>query len=180
VDRETIFHAYAVEAGAEDVELRLMPLLKQEVFNGVYTGGFFKAPASSRFHGCYEGGLFDHHEAVYIKLKELTEKLGFSWSLRSVFIVAFLHDMCKVDMYVKAGEGYSKNLTLSDTRHAEKSLDYIKQYIELTEEEELCIRFHMGAYVKEDWGAFAEAMHKYRTVLYTHTADNDAANVQGT
>lgn len=41
--------------------------------------GFFDAPASTKRHGAYEGGLFDHSFAVAKYLVELTEKLGLTW-----------------------------------------------------------------------------------------------------
>lgn len=41
----------------------------------------------------------------------------------------------------------------------------------LTEEEELCIRYHMGAYETDDWDGFDKAIRKFPNVLFTHTAD---------
>ena len=41
--------------------------------------GFFTAPASTRYHGAYEGGLFDHSLEVGKQLVNLTEKLGLKW-----------------------------------------------------------------------------------------------------
>lgn len=38
--------------------------------------GFFTAPASTKFHGSYEGGLFDHSFNVVMTLIELTTKLN--------------------------------------------------------------------------------------------------------
>lgn len=38
--------------------------------------GFFLAPASTKFHGAYSGGLFDHSKAVTEQLVNLTERLG--------------------------------------------------------------------------------------------------------
>ena len=35
--------------------------------------GYFTAPASTKYHGAYEGGLFDHSWTVYQRLKKLTE-----------------------------------------------------------------------------------------------------------
>ena len=52
--------------------------------------------------------------------------------------------------------------------------------LSLTEEEEemLCIRFHMGAYITDDWDSFDRAIRKYQSVLFTHTADMYASKVQ--
>ena len=46
------------------------------------------------------------------------------------------------------------------------------------EEEMLCIRFHMGAYVTDDLDAFDRAIRKYQSVLFTHTADMYASKVK--
>ena len=60
---------------------------------------FFTAPASSRFHSSYEGGLLDHSLNVYDCLvsymnSEKAKKLGFEYSEESLAIVALLHDLC--------------------------------------------------------------------------------------
>ena len=64
---------------------------------------FFTAPASTRFHGAYEGGLLEHSLNVYeclddfVKRPRLRDKYGFTFSDESVAIVALLHDLCKVN-----------------------------------------------------------------------------------
>lgn len=50
--------------------------------------------------------------------------------------------------------------------------------MELTEEEVLCIRYHMGAYETKDWAGFDLAIKKYPNVLYTHTADMLASKLE--
>ena len=47
----------------------------------------------------------------------------------------------------------------------------------LTEEEIMCIRYHMGAYEKDDWVQFDLAIKKYPNVLFTHTADMYASKL---
>jgi len=49
----------------------------------------------------------------------------------------------------------------------------------LTEEEILCIRYHMGAYNCDDWEGYDKAIRKYPNVLFTHTADMYASKVLG-
>ena len=140
---------------------------------------FFKQPASTKYHGAYEGGLFDHSMAVAKRLVDMTKANGLNWQRpESAVKVAFLHDLCKIDSYRKTEEGYEYNPD-SDRRHAEKSIELAKQFETLTEEEELCIRFHMGAYVKEDWTGFDAAIRQYETVLWTHQADMLASKVDG-
>lgn len=62
--------------------------------------GFFTAPASTKYHGNYEGGLFDHSMAVAAELVYLTDQLKLGWNNpRSPFIVGMFHDLCKIDIY---------------------------------------------------------------------------------
>lgn len=50
----------------------------------------------------------------------------------------------------------------------------------LTEEEIMCIRYHMGAFCdKSEWNDYTRAVHKYTNVLWTHQADMLASHVEG-
>ena len=62
--------------------------------------------------------------------------------------------------------------------HGNKSVMMLSQFINLTEEEIFCIRFHMGAYETDEWDAFDKAIRKYESVLWTHNADMYASKVQ--
>ena len=159
--------------------------------------GYFTAPASSHHHGNYEGGLFDHCFAVTKSLVSFTERLELKWSKPgSPLIVGMFHDLCKVDEYkieitkegkVNFGEedvvGEEVEIEKKDTiikGHGEKSIIYLSQFLTLTEEEILCIRFHMGAYNTEDWNSYDQAIKQFETVLWTHTADMYASKVKNT
>ena len=44
---------------------RMKPeIVSDSVSNFLMDNGFFTAPASTKYHGAYEGGLFDHSLAV--------------------------------------------------------------------------------------------------------------------
>lgn len=62
---------------------------------------FFSAPASSRFHGAYPGGLLEHSINVHNRLGELNAKLWLNLDDESVGIVALFHDLCKVNNYTQ-------------------------------------------------------------------------------
>ena len=146
--------------------------------------GFFTAPASTKFHGAYEGGLFDHSFLVAKYLVELTEKLGLEWKRDiSPYIVGMFHDICKCGLYkAKAdGTGYDFNTDLIIPGHGERSVILIQQFVEITDEELACIRWHMGAYETDTslWKCYNAAVIKYANVLFTHTADMYAAKVLG-
>ena len=52
------------------------------------------------------------------------------------------------------------------------------QGTQLTEEEMLCIRWHMGAFdEKTNWNYYTRAIHKYPNVLWTHMADMVSAHI---
>lgn len=145
--------------------------------------GFFDAPASTKYHGAYEGGLFDHSLAVAEELVNLTERLGLTWSsANSPYIVGMYHDLCKCDEYVWDEESVSFKFNRSKLvpGHGEKSVIIVQRHLILTEEEIVTIRWHMGAFDDEKmWGYYGEAIENFPNVLYTHMADMIASKIRG-
>ena len=140
--------------------------------------GFFEAPASTKYHGNYPGGLFDHSLVVAEELLRLTKCLNLEWERnRSPFIVGMYHDLCKCDSYEKEGGGYIYSPNDSFPGHGAKSVMVLSQIHQLTEEEVYCIRYYMGAYEKEEWNYYDRAIRKYPNVLWTHTADMSASKI---
>ena len=142
---------------------------------------FFEAPASTRFHGCFKGGLLEHSMKVYEILKTKTEDSD------SVKIIALLHDVCKANFYkvdyrnAKNEQGVWEKVpyyTVDDTipyGHGEKSVMMISEFIKLTPEERYAIRWHMGfTEPKELYGTIGIAYKKYPIALLTHEADLEA------
>lgn len=170
-----------------------------EFYNWLIENKFFTQPASTKYHGSYEGGLFDHSYEVTQVLLDMTDRLNLKWKRpESPYIIGMFHDLCKIDNYltivdepgeimmgtnnVKGREihfEYNPNTILKG--HGEKSIMLLSQFIALTEEELFCIRFHMGAYEGQDqWDNYDKAIRKYETVLFTHTADMYASKVKNT
>ena len=151
--------------------------------------GFFTAPASTKYHGAYEGGLFDHSLEVAKNLVELTEKLGLVWERpESPYVVGMYHDLCKCDNYVinpyadlGRNPQYIYNPEIILPGHGDKSIIMLQRYIDLTGEELTCIRWHMGAYETDTklWDYYGRAIETYPNVLYTHTADMIASKIKG-
>lgn len=146
--------------------------------------GFFVAPASTKYHGAYEGGLFDHSLEVAKQLINLTKKLGLVWRhSESPGIIGMFHDLCKCDNYVWdiETEKYKYNPDIIIPGHGDKSIIMLQKYIELTDEEIACIRWHMGAFETDTklWNYYNLAIEKYPNVLYTHTADMIASKIVG-
>lgn len=142
---------------------------------------FYEAPASTKYHGAYVGGLFDHSMNVACVLKYLTS-IGIcsKWeNNRSPVIVGLLHDFTKIGKYNREEDGtftYNSKAQ-SYGGHGSDSVIKLLQILPLNQEEVLCIRYHMGAYEKEDWDGFDRAIKTYPNVLWTHTADIYASKV---
>ena len=145
--------------------------MSKEFDEWLWESGFFTAPASTKYHGAYDGGLFDHSWTVCKRLLKLTTDNKLEWQRpQSPFIVGMFHDICKCDQYKKVGgtvmtfngvevsdpQGYhyeyNQNTLLKG--HGSKSVMILSRFINLTEEEMLSIRYHMGAYEKEEWHSF--------------------------
>lgn len=165
-----------------------------KLMNYLETGGFFTAPASTKYHGAYEGGLYDHSRQVFLRLKDLTEKNDLVWEREeSPFFIGMFHDLCKCDQYIKKegtrtdfngltiqGDGLSHYEYNPDTLlkgHGEKSVLILSHMLTLTEEEMLCIRYHMGAYEKDEWPEYDKAIRKANNLLYVNLADMLASKV---
>lgn len=142
--------------------------------------GFFNVPASTKYHGCHDGGLFEHSFNVYLHLCKLTASHDLLWMRKeSTFVIGILHDLCKVDSYTKTETGFTYRTDTLFGGHGEKSVMLCGMLpITLTEEEAACIRYHMGAFVeKDEWKYYTGAIHRYPNVLWTHMADMLATHV---
>lgn len=162
------------------------PYIPQKIGKWLIDNGFFTAPASTRFHGAYDGGLFDHSFQVAWELVCLTRNNNLKWqNPRSPYLIGMMHDLCKIDQYRKLNEPDEKGrlYVWNDTPikgHGEKSVILLSQLMDLTEEETECIRWHMGAFdEKENWQCFTDAIKKFPNVLWTHQADMIASHIKG-
>lgn len=126
-----------------------------DLMQWIDANGFFEAPASKRHHGANPGGLAEHSINVFRRLLKLNaeeEKRQQSpqYDLETVAICGLLHDLCKIDAY-RLTEGQQGKPEYQLTKkfpagHGEKSVILILQFIHLTQEEILAIRWHMGQY----------------------------------
>ena len=146
--------------------------------------GFFEMPASTKYHGAYSGGLFDHSIEVARQLIDITKKMHLLWHRNeSPFLVGILHDLCKCDSYIfdEAENKWKYRNDILIPGHGEKSVIMAQDILNLTREEILCIRWHMGAYETDTkmWDYYGRAVETYPNVLWTHTADMLASKVTG-
>lgn len=149
--------------------------------------GYYDAPAARSHHGACWGGLFNHSLQVGYELVNLTNKLGLEWQRHeSPMIVGLLHDVCKLDDYTclpfgeepdKPGIEWNKDALYPG--HGDKSLIMLMGYIDLTEEEKACIRYHMGSFTdKKEWEYYSRAVKIFPNILYTHMADMIASQIK--
>ena len=151
---------------------------------------FFTAPASSRQHSNYEGGLCQHSINVYKRFLKLGQnEYGKNWqekiSPESVAIIALLHDLCKTNFYVVEmrnvkvdGEWVQKPFYKVEDNlpygHGEKSVYMISGFMKLTREEAMAINWHMGAFdprVQNNSAVLSNVFYRYPNVFLFHLAD---------
>lgn len=152
---------------------------------------FFRAPASTRFHGAYEGGLCAHSVNVYRRLCMLLDSIpdALKVSPESRAVCALLHDLCKVNFYGVEMRNRKNDetgrwekvpfYTVSEKfhyGHGEKSVFLIQRFMELTTEEAVAIRYHMGAFREGEGADYAAACEAYPLAFFLHTADMMASH----
>ena len=153
--------------------------------------GFFKAPASTRFHGAREGALAEHSLNVFHLAYDLANTWqGKEWleeNLNSIIICSLLHDLGKagqfnkplyVENILKKGRSEAQPYKLNDDLltldHEIVSVIEASKYIKLTEDEQRAIAWHNGLY-----GTFKYQIAGKETPLYMiiHFADMWASRV---
>ena len=156
------------------------------------TIGFFTAPASTQFHGAYEGALVEHSLNVYRCADALANILfsedKYKEFQNSIILCSILHDVGKCGQFgkqlyvpniLKGGKQsdakpYERNKDLMTLPHEIVSCIEITKYIDLTEDEQLAIAWHNGLY-----GTFKYDIQGKETPLYMiiHFADMWASRV---
>ncbi len=155
---------------------------------------FFTAPASTRYHNAFEGGLFRHSLNVYdclcayMERERVKNEYRLKASPETIAIVSLLHDLCKVNFY-KIGWRNVKNeetgqwekqprYEIHDTLpygHGEKSVYMISGFMRLTREEAMAIRWHMGFSGIEDKNSVGQALSMYPLAFAMTVADMEAS-----
>ena len=153
---------------------------------------FFSAPASTKYHLAFEGGLVRHSLNVYRCLKDylsrerVKNEYCLEYSEESIAIVALLHDLCKTNFYkigfrnVKDDNGIWQRVPtyeINDTLpygHGEKSVYIISGYMKLTREEAFAIRYHMGFSNGDDERNVGKAFEMFPLAVALSFADMEA------
>lgn len=150
---------------------------------------FRVAPASTRYHNAFEGGLLEHSLNVYYELirqQDLIRLLNIPND--TLIITALLHDICKVNYYKVDMRNVKKNGTwvqepyytvddLYPIGHAEKSIIIAQEFIKLNDVEVAMIRNHMGGFVDNSYFSSSALFNKYPESLLLHMADMRATYI---
>lgn len=151
---EIVFHRYPDEINR--------PRYLKSLLQWLRSTDFYRAPASTRYHEAYIGGLLVHTLNVYNNMLELIKIPQFSSidDIHSAALVALTHDWCKIDYY----ESYEKNVKNETTGLWEKQLAFrtnqrgislghgvssmflVEKFFRLTPDEALAIRWHMDRF----------------------------------
>ena len=159
------------------------------------TTDFYVAPASTRYHLNYAGGLLEHSLHVYDNLvRRVGEDELCEADAESVAVTALFHDLCKVNFYKKGtrnvkedGMWRTKEVFEVDDRmpfgeHGDKSIILIQHFMRLREQEILAIAAHMGGWttaVKGGGGSYVgKAFERSRLAVHLHIADFEASYLQ--
>jgi hypothetical protein len=168
---------------------------------------FFYAPASTKYHGNYEGGLCEHSLNVYKNLSMLVHsKEGLDeccYDDNTLKIVALMHDISKMNIYERTaknekvycdeGDKYDalgkfkwvttigwgmKSDRFTYGSHEMTSEFIARQFIPLTIDESVAILHHMGG---RNWDSaqdnITEVFGQYKIAILLHLADMLASYV---
>ncbi len=184
--KERFIEIYTREIKRDGAD-RLLDFLQQKC-------DFFTAPASTRFHCSYEGGLCEHSLNVYDCLRSYLDSdrakntFGLDFSDESVAIVSLLHDVCKINTYRTSMRNVKDDKTgiwsrvpyyeYNDTLpygHGEKSVYIVSGFMRLTRDEAMAIRWHMGFSGTEDQKLVGNALRMYPLAMALMIADCEAS-----
>lgn len=144
---------------------------------------FYTAPASTRYHESFEGGLALHSLNVLHHLFNLNEHYETGYDIETLTIVALFHDLCKVGCYKTSMRNVKDEATGVWSKvpyytfdedfkyggHGSKSVFLLQNFIKLTPDEAVAINCHMG--VENGKWEVAEAHRACPLAFLLHTAD---------
>lgn len=178
-----------IAAIRETIVDKLLNTKKDGISRMVYwleASDFFTAPASTKHHYAFEGGLALHSLSVRNTMHKLNMCFDSPILEDSIEIVSLLHDVCKANYYVRKPKKYFDPIKQNrepveyevkdqlPIGHGEKSLYIVGRHLDLNTAEECAIRYHMGAWtpgVVQDPRSFNEAA-EYPLVTLMIAADN--------
>ncbi len=152
---------------------------------------FYYAPASTRFHGAYRGGLLQHSLNVYHEmLRLLSVYPEIEAEKESVLICTLFHDLCKVNLYVTEKRNRKNDLGKWESYdaytfaekfcfggHGSKSVYIVQNFIKLKAHEAVAINCHMSAF-SGDSNSVGKAFEQYPFAWLLSVADQSATYIK--
>lgn len=156
------------------------------------TTDFFTAPASTKFHGNYEGGLCEHSVNVWEELVRLLKAYPeVRVTAETAAIVSLLHDLCKTGCYKQELRNTKVNGVWVQRPfyvfkedfcyggHGSKSVYLIQRHMNLAEAEAVAINCHMGAWDRSPTDySIGSAYEEYPLAWLLHVADESATYIR--
>lgn len=151
---------------------------------------FYSAPASTKYHGAFEGGLLMHSLNVYTQLKKLCDWYECDASDESIAIVALFHDLCKIGTYKpemrwrkdenNQWEQYATWKHDEDYAfggHGSKSVYLVQSFIKLEPDEAAAINCHMGVWDSSTYSNPSPVYERNKLAWLLHVADEAATYI---
>lgn len=173
--------------------------LKDKLIQKLESSDFFTAPASTKYHNAYKGGLCEHSLNVYDNIVKINEMKNLGIDSNTLKIVSLFHDLAKMNFYevyfqnkkryhaggTKKDEGgYFDWETVSAYKvkessdrfvfgsHEQTSEFMLRNYCPLTYEESIAVLHHHGG---RGWDSaqdnIGEVFQRYPIALILHMAD---------
>jgi hypothetical protein len=165
----------------------------QELLEWLDATDFYTAPASTRFHGSYKGGLLEHSLDVYLWLVKLhdffllNKVYDVSEPKDSMVIVALCHDFCKIGSYktemrwrkneFNRWEQYPTYKFEEDFPfggHGSKSVYIVQHFVRLEPHEAAAINCHMGPWDSSTYGNPGSVYEQNKLAWLLHVADESS------
>lgn len=160
-----------------------------ELMKWLERSDFFKAPASTRFHDSYAGGLCEHSLNVYDQLKRLLQVYPeVQCSDETAIIISLFHDLCKVNFYTvqkrnrknedgvwESYDAYAIDEKMAYGGHGSKSVFIVQTFMRLTPEEAISINCHMSSWDGNTY--VGKAYEQYPLAWLLHVADEAATYI---
>ena len=177
-----------------------------DLISKLESSDFFYAPASTKYHGAYEGGLVDHCLSVYDNFKALAAMKGLDSLIShdSIVILSLLHDFSKMNLYKKdyrnkkvyseSGSKYDNmgkfdwvseetySMASFDERflygnHEETSEFMVRHYIPLSYQESVAIVNHHAGMSYDSTEVSSAIIERFPLATLLHLADMLACNI---
>ena len=182
-----------IEANYAEYRQTLEPFVSEDLLRFIDESDFRTAPASTRFHGSYAGGLCEHSLGVLRSLRFFARLAHGMYTEEQLVRSALLHDICKIGTYTTEkrnrkndqGKWEQYDAWITDdpypAGHGSKSVALAFEFgTKLTRDEVMAITHHMGAYGLSgmDLNTYSKATEVCPLVLMLHWSDMAESHVQ--